>query len=57
MAAFKKDDAVKLVQPVIKGVVVERLIVEDEDAYRVQWTDGAGEAQERVFPEHELEAA
>lgn len=57
MATFKKDSVVKLIQPVIQGIVVERLIVEDEDAYRVQWIDAAGENQERVFTEDQIEAA
>lgn len=56
MAAFKRDDVVRLVQPVIQGVVAERVIVDDVDNYRVQWTDEKGEPQERLFAEHQLEA-
>lgn len=56
MATFKRDDQVRLIQPVIQGKVVERVIVDDVDNYRVQWTDADGLPQERLFTEGQLEA-
>lgn len=56
MATFKRDDQVRLIQPVIQGTVVERVIVDDVDNYRVQWADADGLPQERLFTEDQLEA-
>jgi hypothetical protein len=56
MATFKRDDQVRLIQPVIQGTIVERVIVDDVDNYRVQWTDAEGQQQERLFTEDQLEA-
>lgn len=58
MAAFKQNDQVRLIQPVIQGTVLRREIVEDEDMYLVAWVDIAtGKQQERLFSEEQLEAA
>lgn len=56
MASFKRGDQVRLIQPVISGEVTERVIVDDVDTYRVQWTDADGLQQERLFSESQLEA-
>ena len=56
MPTFKKDDTVRLIQPVIQGTVINRQIIDDEDVYLVGWTDANGEPQERVFHENQLEA-
>ncbi len=55
MALFKRDDQVRLIQPVIQGVVAGRTIVDDVDMYIVQWADPNGEPQERLFREDQLE--
>lgn len=56
MATYKKDDQVRVVQPVIQGTIIRREIIEDEDVYLVGWTDAIGEPQERIFTEAQLEA-
>jgi hypothetical protein len=55
MAKFKQGDAVRLIQPVISGTVVSRIIVDDDDHYLVEWTDGDGNPQVRNFPAEQLE--
>lgn len=57
MAAFKANDSVRLIQPVIQGTVLNRNIVDDEDCYMVAWTDENGVEQVRNFKESQLEAA
>jgi hypothetical protein len=44
-----------LIQPVISGTVVSRIIVDDDDHYLVEWTDGDGNPQVRNFPAEQLE--
>jgi hypothetical protein len=56
MATFKRDDQVRLIQPVIQGTVIKRDIIDDEDMYLVAWTDENGEPQERIFREDQIEA-
>lgn len=56
MAAFKQNDQVRLIQPIIQGTVLRREIIEDQDVYLVSWTDQNGEPQERIFTEEQLEA-
>lgn len=57
MGLFKRTDKVRLIQPVIEGEVVERVIIDDVDNYRVQWTDESGLLQERLFSENQLKLA
>lgn len=53
--AIKKDSKVRLVQPVIEGVVLQRrLNDEDNTEVLVEWSSG-GETQQRWFLESELE--
>lgn len=56
--ALKRDDAVRLVQPIIRGVIITKAFDDAIDAFRylVRWTDGDGEVVERWFAEGEIEA-
>lgn len=53
---FKKGDPVRQLVPVIEGTIVEQNITDDEVAYKVEWTDAAGDTSSRWFKESELEA-
>lgn len=52
-------NVVRLVQPVIQGEIVDTEYDKDAKQLRhlVQWTDGAGDAQQRWFIESQLEVA
>ena len=56
--AIKKGDTVRLIQPEIKGTVMERTVGDDDRIkVRVEWTEPSGETTSRWFHEEELEAA
>lgn len=55
---FKKGDVVKLAAAVPQGPVQALRMSEDGVvSYLVEWTDAAGEAQQRWFDEDQLTAA
>lgn len=53
---MKTGTPVRLIQPVIQGVVKERRIVDDEIELLVVWTEADGSVVERWFREDQLEA-
>lgn len=58
MAAFKKGDIVRLKAVVPTGPVAKMAMDEDGNvSYLLEWTDEAGEFQQRWFEEGQLEAA
>lgn len=56
--SFKKNDVVRAKVTVPQGPIVKLRM--DEDGlveYLVEWTDGAGEVQQRWYTEDQIEAA
>ena len=54
--AFKKGQPVRQVAPVVTGTITDQQIIDDQVQYKVEYTDAAGEVNERWFKEQELEA-
>jgi hypothetical protein len=55
-AKYKIGDAVKEVQATpINGTIVERIIVGDDDVYKIAWKNGAGDDVESFFSEDKIE--
>lgn len=55
---FKKGNTVKLIQPVISGEIISKVIDGGDGEtllFLVRWTDQHGQVQERHFKEDELE--
>ena len=52
---MKKDDAVKLIQPIIVGRVLTPAIVNEELQYLVEFTDQSGDIQQRYFTSEQIE--
>ena len=55
-AKYTIGQEVKQVVPVIQGAITERIIVGDDDVYKVSWTNEIGETIETYLKESELEA-
>lgn len=54
---IKTGATARLIQPEVRGRIVERRINPDTDEIelQLQWTDAAGETHARWFPESQLE--
>ena len=57
MATFKKGDVVKLAGVVPQGPVIGMRMDDDGNVfYLIEWTDAAGQSQQRWFAEADLAA-
>lgn len=52
---MKFGTEVRLIQPVIQGVVIQRRIVGDEMELLVEYTDASEQVHQRWFKENDLE--
>lgn len=55
MAILKAGTMVRLIQPIIQGEVTGAEIIDGQVQYKVEYTDVAGQRQERFFTEDAVE--
>lgn len=55
MPRFRIGESVQQIVVPVKGTIVERTVVGDDDCYKVVWYDTGGEEHSRFFREDELE--
>ena len=55
-ALFTSEQAVEVIQPVIRGKIISKAIVNDELQYLVEYPGEDGEMHRRFFLEQQLQA-